>query len=240
MFLCFDVTDQILAPKVMVNFIKIHLEQNGIDSCNIKTRRGNLCQVCLSGQTTGLQIMMVNELFPHFFMNGQQSHISVMQNFDAISQNLKSHIEVDVTTGLVSSSGHLAKLFFDNEIKYGRCFTMISPSNHLNNLLLASCRYGILQAMTETVIHPFYHYKSFFSMDFSKHYLNILKNLCPLYGHPMHFERDGLVFNLKSKHLKHHTFANVMFHAISKCTNSNIVYNLVGKEAQIDCLRIDA
>ena len=154
-FLCFELIDQILAPKVLLNFIKIHLEQNGVDSCNIKTRRGNLCQVCLSGYSTGLQIMLVHELFPHFFINGQQSHVSVMQNFDTICESFRSHLDIDVTTGLVSSSGHLAKLFFDNEIKYGRCFTMISPSNHLNNLLMASCRYGILQAMTETVIHPF-------------------------------------------------------------------------------------
>ena len=237
-FMCFRKTDQIIASKVIHTMMALHLENNPVRSCHYKTRRGNASQVILTGKSTGIQCLMLHELIPNAFFEPTDDVTDFMLTFSQICEKIAIDIGIDLKTGFITSSSHLARLYFDREINYDRNFTMVSPPHSLHQRLENSCRYGVLQAR-KSIVHPEAGYTSFYELDFTKYFLSILSNLNPFMGNPMHFKREGLQFQMQSKHLKHHTFANILLSTLDSSSTSRIQYNLNGKEATIENLRVD-
>ena len=238
-FVLLKQSDDILGSKLLRNFMKIFLQQNPLSSLKFNTRRGHVSSVTMTGPNSGLKLILINELIHNYFASDSETFMQRMTRFGDMCIKILHNTRVDIRTGFVHSTTHLAHLFFSQHVITGTYFVMVSPPKDLYSFLIKECRYGVLAA-EKKVSHPDLDYKCYFELDFSKHFLHILKDTQFFMGSPIELKKEGVVFVCKRKTLRHHTFANILFCTISKWIKGHLQYNLVGKEALIEGYPVDA
>ena len=232
-------SDQIIAKKLLRSLLHIHLQSNDIDTCQIKSARANITQLFLTGEKTGLQFILIHNLLTNLFFSPLIPVKQSFLTFNSISTKVSNDLGIDITSGFINSASHLSKLYFDSQVQACRHISIVSPPKNLYDIISSSCKYGVLQANPNYIL-PEAHFKSFFELDFTTHYLTILKSLTPFTGSPLHLKREKLEFRLQNNLLPQHTFANIFLHALSNATSAHIQYKLSGREAVIENLPIDA
>ena len=237
-FIAMEQKDQLLGPLLLKTAMQVFLKTNTAKNCSFNTKQGQLSELLLTGPSSGLHFILINKIVP-LYSKPSENATQQMNTFINLVKLIQLDLCLDILPGFILSTTAIAKHYYEKHVNMGRKFMFISPEIDLHNSIQKTCKYGFLQAYP-TIIHETSKWQSFFQLDFSKFYKNILRNLTPYFGKSYQLIKTGVHFHPTKAKMNLHAFANVFFHCLSSITPGHLHYQLMGPETKVEDLPMDA
>ena len=224
---------------LMVEILKqiLYLKQSS-EEINFTTKKGRLNN--LSAKRYSVNFVASYLLASSFLIgttdrNALTAHTSVLSIIGAISKDFNINFPMECNSVTL-----LGNIFYYSGLSDTDLLTLYSPNRDLFVDLRQVVKYGFISA-EPTVVGPKSHVKSAVAVDFSKFYLNILKNLHPFFGISLLYKRKPgeMTFTPCHKNFRT-TYANLVFTCLQYILPANVYFQLLGQEVRVSNYPVDA
>ena len=172
--------------------------------------------------------------------NLDQSFNNTCKNIHNIIQNIHEILDINIVMeGNLLSPTAIGKQYFYGLLDNITKLSLYSPSHELYLHVCKSVKFGLLGA-TKTIISEKSFYSSAISLDFSKMYLNTIKNMSnPPLSITLKYEKLGSSYWCDSNQ-RRHCYSNLIISFMNHIFTSSFCCALNGKEIYVNNYPVDA
>ena len=228
-------TDSHLQEKFLKTFLEICLINDDGKNKQIQIRNGRIAKLCVRN----FQIFSSNFIVRNFLKINNLSFSEIFSQFLDLCSQTKQIFNINILSGQTESLTSISKIFFTSDLSIAHLASVVSPPKELYDKIQQTMRYGVLMAKSCLIHRELSIWKSYFSLDFKKYYLNIAKHHY-LMGKPMIYEQTpNKNFKRKERSIPHKTFSNILFILMELLIFGHFHYQAHGSEIKFKNLPCD-